>query len=1677
MRVDSTLGLIVAEVERSFERASRALQRHQEGVAAGDVLEEARQAVAQVRGVLTVADVAGAPRLLQEMELLLGERVQDPGALALRMDRVRAAMEAVRRYVSGIAAGVPARPMSLAGPLQDLLAARGSDRPAGLDLLDADLSRPPPPEITTPSASGAAAPDVAALRDLRALFQKGLLEWLRGGASGLRSMGETVSRLQALARDPSPWWIAGAFVDQLESGALPASVHVKRIFAGLDQYLARLAGGSAAQPHSILREMLYFIAQGDATGARVSAVRAHYLESGEPEAARAGAPRPQSADCLRGLEALWERIVAGDDASARAFEARIDEAIVELPEALRPLLRALQPAAAAQAAANGSRPRLALEVASALLIVEEVVRSPQGAAALDAGVAAAGRRVERALHGDDPAPPDDSYLAAAAPMSEAVSGRSLLGSLGSELATALADSEQRLAAFFADGGDLDALEAARRALSEVESVFRVLGDQHAAAAAAYCLDQTARLGSGSAGDPQRAQAGVAAVVSALSFHVEGLGQPGPGLADLLHKAGAPDAVCTAPPALPFAAGEPVNLDLSFVDEPVSPADAPPGPEQPAAGADWDVASDRDLLQVFLEEAASVLAELDAAAGRLRDDAFDDEALASLRRGFHTLKGSGRMVDLRRLADVAYAMEQRLDERLRRPDAADEGLGELLADVLPRVRGWVDVLRECGCARIDGDDLLQRIARAGTAGGEPARAPLVPALAGVPNPAPAIGSDPGPESQTVVVGPVRLSRTLFEIFVGESRRIVQALAADLSALDPVADRAQSHERFRLAHTLCGIAGTTGFTALRELAGALESVLRAMHDGESRPDGADLELFRAVTAALMEMVGAVEARQFPAHRSDLESALRARVPGIQSGAGSDGAGPEDEAAAAGPARRVPAGVSGETGVLEVTPAARAERRRMRIQDDLDAALLPAFLEEAADLVPQIGQALRGWRAEPQQRDRQQALTRLLHTFKGGARMAGAMGLGELTHSMETRIATAARLPLIPDSVFDGLEVSFDRIGVLLERISRPAPSVEPAAAPSEADTAEPTLDRVAGDQTADVAAHSAPAAAAARPLLRVRVELLERLAAEAGELAISRARVDSEVRAIRASMREMASSIARLRSQVREMEIQAESQIQSRQIAAGETDASLDPLEFDRFTRLQELTRLIDESANDVATLHQTIARNVDGCDGALASQARMTRVLQDSLMSVRMVPFSSLNERLYRVARLTTREAGRRASLDIRGSRVELDRGVVDRIAAPLEHLLRNAVVHGIEPAHERRALGKPEAGEIILEVRQEGNEVLVVLQDDGRGLDLERLRARAVEAGLLAAGSHPAPEQIVQLAFAPGVSTAPEVSESAGRGVGLDVVRSEVAAVGGRVDVAFEPQRGTVFTVRLPLTMTVMQALVVRCAGQLFALPAMMVEQVRTLKPQALERVVGSGQVDWQANRYPLHDLRELLEIGTQPRAAQAFTPIALVRGGTQRAAIRVDELVAHEEVVMKDIGGQLAGVTGIVGAAVRGSGELVLILNPVRLAQRQPVMPPQPVPAPVAADAPLATVLVVDDSLTVRKITGRVLARRGYRVIEARDGLEALDRLAVDRPGVVLLDVEMPRMDGFEVLRRMRSDPRWRALPVMMVTSRTADKHRNFAFELGASAFLGKPFEEQELLAQVAELLEGARV
>ncbi|MEO8188647.1 MAG: response regulator, partial [Burkholderiaceae bacterium] len=523
-------------------------------------------------------------------------------------------------------------------------------------------------------------------------------------------------------------------------------------------------------------------------------------------------------------------------------------------------------------------------------------------------------------------------------------------------------------------------------------------------------------------------------------------------------------------------------------------------------------------------------------------------------------------------------------------------------------------------------------------------------------------------------------------------------------------------------------------------------------------------------------------------------------------------------------------------------------------------------------------------------------------------------------------------------------------------------------------------------------------------------------------------------------------------------------------------------FDRFTRLQELTRFIAESAGDVATLQQNMSRNLDNCEAALEAQARMTRDLQDGLMSVRMIAFASLNERLFRVVRLTAREAAKRVTLDIRGDKVELDRGVIERIIGPLEHLLRNAVVHGIETMPQRLEAGKPSAGEITLDVRQEGNEVVLTLRDDGRGLDIGALRAKAIAAGLMKADLLLADSQIVQFAFEAGLSTAENVTESAGRGVGLDVVRSEVAALGGRVDVSFEPGKGTAFSIHLPLMVAVMQALLIRCRGQQFALPTLMVRQVRAVAQHSLARLYKVGRIDWRGEAFPVHDLRALLGMEVQGESrVQRHTPLILIGGGAQRVAIQVDEIVGHEEVVVKNVGAQVARVIGITGAAVRGGGEIVLILDPVQLTRRAPPQRSAAVPfgkskSDMGIEA-VATVLVVDDSATVRKITSRILARQGYSVVEARDGVDALEKLRSALPAVMLLDVEMPRMDGFELLRRVRDEPAWRELPVIMITSRTAEKHRKVAMELGATLFLGKPFEEQDLLAQVARVTVKERV
>ncbi|MCX8018190.1 MAG: response regulator, partial [Rhodocyclaceae bacterium] len=465
-----------------------------------------------------------------------------------------------------------------------------------------------------------------------------------------------------------------------------------------------------------------------------------------------------------------------------------------------------------------------------------------------------------------------------------------------------------------------------------------------------------------------------------------------------------------------------------------------------------------------------------------------------------------------------------------------------------------------------------------------------------------------------------------------------------------------------------------------------------------------------------------------------------------------------------------------------------------------------------------------------------------------------------------------------------------------------------------------------------------------------------------------------------------------------------------------------------------------------------------------------RELSHALLRARMVPFATVAERLHRVVRQTAKELGRQANLDLPGNPTPIARHVLERMVAPLEHLLRNAVAHGIEAPAARQAAGKPPLGQVTLRITPTDHDITLTLADDGAGLDYAAIHARAVALGLLAPEAPPDPAMLAQLIFRPGLSTAATVSEIAGRGVGLDVVKNEVDALGGRIEIDTEPGRGTRFVIVLPLTLAMIPVMLVTAVGRPWAIPAAMVEEARELAPDEAQMRRAAGGLTKNGRHYPWHSLPQLYGL---PAEANPPRWQLLLKSGGEQIALEVEALAQNQEVVVKPVGEPLKRVPGLSGATVLPEGTVALIINPVALARRARVPQPVAPAASLAAETTAATVLIVDDSLTVRKITGRLLERAGYRVMTAKDGEEALERLRQCRPAAILADIEMPRMDGFELVRRLRAEPALAELPVIMITSRIADKHRQLAAELGVRHYLGKPYDETELLHLLAQLTQ----
>jgi chemosensory pili system protein ChpA (sensor histidine kinase/response regulator) len=599
-----------------------------------------------------------------------------------------------------------------------------------------------------------------------------------------------------------------------------------------------------------------------------------------------------------------------------------------------------------------------------------------------------------------------------------------------------------------------------------------------------------------------------------------------------------------------------------------------------------------------------------------------------------------------------------------------------------------------------------------------------------------------------------------------------------------------------------------------------------------------------------------------------------------------------------------------------------------------------------------------------------------------------------------------------------------------------------------------------------------------LARVNADLLDGLLNNAGEVSIFRARIEQQMTSIEFNVAELGRTVTRLREQLRKLELETEAQILFEHQEDAQRRADFDPLELDRYSMIQQLSRALAESVSDVASLEGLLGNlNREG-QNLLQQQGRVVAELQNGLMRTRMVPFQRHAQRLTRLVRQAAQEAGKKVDLTVEGGGGEIDRQVLERMLPPFEHMLRNAVVHGIERPEDRVASGKPEAGNITVALQREGAEVVIVVEDDGAGLDIAAIRAKARHMGLLRPEQQLTDEESLQLILEPGFSTADRLTQQAGRGVGMDVVATEVKKLGGGLFIESTPGRGARFTIRLPFTLAITQSLIVRVHDEFYALPVATVEGVARLPRTEIERHLAEEHAtfDYGGQTYRFQHLGVF--VGSGPSIlpeTDTPMPVILVRAGEHSTALVTDELVGSREIVVKSVGPQVASVRGISGATILGDGRIVIILDMGALVRSE--WRGRAVDASVRPTRDERTfVLVVDDSITVRRVTQRLLERNGMRVLAAKDGIDAMALLQEHVPDVILLDIEMPRMDGYEVATHIRNDPRLADVPIIMITSRVGDKHRARAIEIGVDDYLGKPYQESQLLDAIEPLVLARR-
>lgn len=1851
------LQVVARELNNELNDARTTLELFAEQQSQIELLAKCRDHLHQVRGALRMVEVYGAVLLAEEMEHLLQHLIDVPEQqrrLGEAMDALLRAMAQLPTYFERVISGGQDMALILLPLLNDLRAVRGQSllSEGTLLLLNLNSDRQANPVVSNGADSEMSVQDVA--RKMRIRFQLGLLGLIKSERieQNLEIMADAAATLEQVATSQPVfqlWWVVGAIIEALQTQGLENNASVKRLLGQADREMKRLYEQGEKQfcqspPIDLLNNLLYYVARASSSGERISAVRASFhLDELLPldhqvEQARASLSAPSVKLMKTVADAIAEDLTRVKDALdlfVREGATQIQELIPqlellkkigdtlgvlgleELRETVRQQTRALQSRLEKNIPPDESS---LLAVASALISIED-------------------RLGDQLIALIQPNNLGKQQLGAQQENHLVQSGefRQVSGAVLRECVVNLARIKEVIALAVEKKGDAQLLDQLPQLIQGVTAGLLMLGrggavkvvEQIELALKIYCrpamlvqsLEKISHL---------------AEAIVALEYHLEGLQAGRADSEKMLDTASkALQALDLGSPAsaekLPSVVRELAKPgQVSFMQSKVAPAAVSHSQvteQSPVAKAQFNLPpvlvlppdkTDPEFLELFIEEAREEVLRLQGLLPRWEDNPQDHESLVGIRRSFHTLKGSGRLVGAQLIGEFAWSMESILNRIIsqtlnRTPEITE--LFQLAVKALPELIEQLEVGRapEQNIAGLIA--MAHAIAQAGV-GQSSDQKTSVTSSDEQPNVSPNRVMDQAP----------RVDPALHEIYAkevaGHLNKIRTYLQSCNYALPPYPI---TEELYRACHTLRGASKAAGVQHGIKIAEPINHYISKLFDNSLPLPREGMRLLQDAVTAIEHLVAHVDS---DTEAFTLGSDLAARVERLEQELDAtlshgtnaviesthlesttlESAGEElelkvdqlkelvDQYAESKNTDQATVGIANveeqPKTIVETTSWAanfeapvissfesmndavhvdthdvQQETRQAEVavddqqsasvalylDDSYDPDIAAIFAEEASELLEVADRVVRAWHDERNNSDHVTELKRVLHTLKGGARMAGIHAMGDLTHEMESLVGARARSEFNPqEKMFGLLQAGIDELLHMRDAITQ-GQKVLPATqliksihalidqysehseftGPSDDDAkaielkavqelseinkeiqqlseraeignqiqASAGVDQqlehepvdVVESESVQVAPYEAIAEqhieAVALPghgqvvaeraeTARVDADLLESLLNAAGEVNILKSRMEQQASSLAFNLTELGRTVTRLKDQLRKLEIETETQILHRHRQDTDERQGFDPLELDRYSTIQQLSRALSESVSDVDSI-AGLLENISGeSQNLLVQQSRVVTELQNGLMKTRMVPFSYHAPRLTRLVRQVASELGKQVEITITGATGEVDRQVLDRMLPPFEHMIRNSIVHGIEMPQQRTSVGKSEVGAIRLALRREGSDMVITLEDDGRGIDINAIHEKARGKGLITGDRRLTDDEALQLITESGFSTSKEVTQYAGRGVGMDVVITAIKKLGGTLSTETKLGRGTKFTIRLPFTLAISQALLVRVAEyELYALPLSSVEGVvRLPKSEVLSYLSDQSRFfEYAGQRYKVQYLSDFIGAQTTVLPKGDDLPLVLIKAGERSTALVTDELVGNREIVAKAVGPQVSSIRGILGATILGDGRVVIILDMGVLVRSEWMMRKDKVTMP--AEDRRAMALVVDDSITVRRVTQRLLERHGLRVLTAKDGLDAWELLQEHLPDLILMDIEMPRMDGYELTTRIRSDERLRNVPIVIITSRVGEKHRAHAFGIGINDYLGKPYQEHQLLNAIDPLLNAKRI